>query len=432
MRFRTLSGADGLTVAGARRTGPEHFTYDDGTVLLILSPPRERRWSGVRLVADRGLEARLTSQGWDFRGSADVDALHLEAAEAADLDSDAPLSTVLGAFTELGGPATLGRFLVAGAVLDPTTFAGARCPSEQTALGVYRVARSRDGAFWAGLARLVAQWVAGRVQEDRMVHDLLGEGETHTRFVADAVLLLVADRQPDAVERALAHLDRLAVGHGPTRWWRHDSLEDGSDLVLNTHLHALLARRAAGAVDGDGEAALHLALTRRPSAVRSAAHAADLLVADLGRGALDGRRHAWVASCAHAAEMRAARQRHRHPHLLLPGGRTGRDVRAEPAPAYHTVNTADLASYAAATGDLLVRDAARSAARYARASGHWHALRRDRDPVVLLVPAALLRLGAERAARRWADRLRADGWAPAVGWPGHVDRLWERLPPGVP
>jgi hypothetical protein len=243
---------------------------------------------------------------------------------------------------------------------------------------------------------------------------------------------MAAAGREEALGRALSMLDAFAIGSGRDRWWQHDSLEErGADLVLNTHLHALLARRAAGLADDEGVSALHDALRRRPPRGRALAHAADLLVADVARSSLDGRRHAWVGRHAHGAEVRAARARHRTPHLLLPGGRTGRDVRPEPAPAYHTVNTADLAAYALVTGDLLVRDAAVGAARYARRSGHWRALLRDRDPVVLLVPSVLQRLGQVRDAERWAARLTAAGWAPALGWPGYVDQPCPRLPAGA-
>jgi hypothetical protein len=84
-------------------------------------------------------------------------------------------------------------------VLDPTDFGGARCPSEQTALGLYRAARLRGGAFWDGVAGLVAGWVAERVRAESPVHDLLGQGETHARFVADVL-------RPDPFLARLAEL----------------------------------------------------------------------------------------------------------------------------------------------------------------------------------------------------------------------------------
>jgi hypothetical protein len=94
------------------------------------------------------------------------------------------------------------------------------------------------------------------------------------------------------------------------------------------------------------------------------------------------------------------------------------------------VNTADLASYAVATRDPLVHKASEAAARYALWSGHWRGLLRDRDPIVLLIPPALLRLGQGRRAERWAERLVRHGFTPAIGWPGYVDRPWDRLPAG--
>ena len=80
---------------------------------------------------------------------------------------------------------------------------------------------------------------------------------------------------------------------------------------------------------------------------------------------------------------------------------------------------------------LLAQRRALAGARYARASGPWRSLLRDGDPVVLLVPAALQRLGLAAAAQRWADRLVAAGMAPALGWPGLLDQPWPRLPAGA-
>jgi hypothetical protein len=390
VQWQVVSGADGLVLpAGAHP----------------LTAPRRRAWEGVRLVGDVAVSSTRTADGWAFEGRAEVDVLIGPPPDVADD------LTVLGSFEVLD----LGRFLVGGQVLDATDFGGARCPSEQTALQLWRIARYRGGPFWDGVALVVADWVRTRLGQP---HDLLGEGETHTRFVADGVLLLAAvgEDRTDALEP-------LRVGD----WYVHDSLDDGRDRVLNTHLVALLARRAAGH-DGDvGVAALHAALAPA-TGPRSWAHGADLLAGDLAHGWLPRRRV--FAGHTHAAETRAARQRHRDGTLVLTTGRTGRDVRSEPAPAYHTVNTADLASYAVATRDPLVRKASEAAARYALWSGHWRGLLRDRDPIVLLIPPTLLRLGQVRRAERWAERLLRHGFTPAIGWPGYVDRPWDRLPAG--
>jgi hypothetical protein len=363
-----------------------------------LTGPRRRTWDGPRLVADEPVPAERTADGWTFRGEAELDVLTGPAPVAP------PALTVLGSFRVLD----LGAFLVGGQVVDTAL----RVPSEQTALQLWRIARWQGGAFWDGVAEVVADWVRGRLGEP---HDELG---LHTRFVADGVLLAAA-----VGEDRTAALEPLRAGD----WFVHDSRDDGSDRVLNTHVLALLARRAAGCLDEIGLPELHAAL-KVASGPRAWAHSADLLAGDLAHGWLPR----WPAFTGHthAAEMRAARQRARDKTLVLPSGRTGRDVRPVPAPAYHTVNVSDLASYAVATRDPLVRKAAAAAAEYAARSGHWRGLLRDRDPITLLVPAVLLRLGHPRAADRWAGRLIASGFAPAMGWPGHVDQPWDGLPAG--
>ncbi len=362
-----------------------------------LTGPRRRTWDNGRLVEDVEVAAARTADGWTFEGSAEIDVL-----VGPDPVAASPL-TVLGSFESLD----LGRMLVGGQVMD--TRLGV--PSEQTALQVWRIARHHGGAYWDGVAAAVAEWVRGRLGQPH--GDL-----THTRFVADGVLLLAAlgEDRTDALEP-------LRAGD----WFVHDSKDDGSDRVLNTHLSSLLALRANGSDDPRAVAELHRAVTRA-TGPRAWVHGVDLLAGDLAAGFFP--RHPALTGHTHASEVRAARQRHRDGSLVLPGGRTGRDVRGEPAPAYHTVNTADLASYAMATADPLVRKASEAAARYAQISGHWRGLLRDRDPITLLVPSILWRLGHRQAADRWAARLVQQGWAPALGWPGHIDRPWDLLPAG--
>src|SRR5438874_2575647 len=84
------------------------------------------------------------------------------------------------------------------------------------------------GPFWHAVARAVGEMVARRVTDapgGLPVHDLLGAGETHTRFVADAVLLLLADGRAEAAASALAGLDALSVPWRDGRWYLHDTLE---------------------------------------------------------------------------------------------------------------------------------------------------------------------------------------------------------------
>ena len=118
--------------------------------------------------------------------------------------------------------------------------------------------------------------------------------------------------------------------------------------------------------------------------------------------------------------------------MSLPGGWIARDITGEPAPSYFTVNLSDLAVLGRVRPTAASTAALRAGLRYARASGHFAAQRRDADPLAVLVPSLLRNAGSVEAARRAADDTGAAGWAPAIGWPGHEDHLWRDLPSGTP
>ena len=186
---------------------------------MVLGDPVTRRY------ADDGRLAESTAGG----PGAVVDVLELSADEVAAFEaSPAPVPMlVTGSFTAVRGADTLGRFLVGGAVLDTNVFDGHRCPSEQTALGLWRIARLRGGAFWDGVADLIAAWVETRITSAvgvGPVHSVWGDGETHVRFLADAALLLLAAER-SAASRAVDLLEQFAVPLGGGQWFVHDSLE---------------------------------------------------------------------------------------------------------------------------------------------------------------------------------------------------------------
>src|SRR3954471_13107664 len=252
-QWRTTRIETALELSGWRQTAPGRLQDRAGGVLLLVGEPAARRWT-----AD-GILVGTHPVAWSLEGIADAAALrvaepaevdlielHGDAAEAVD-EAVAPM-TVLGSFAPLGGPSTLGRFLVGDQVLDTNDFGGRRCPSEQTALSLYRIARLRAGAFWSGVADHLTDVVASRLAATPTpAHGVYGGDETHTRFLADAALLLQAAGREDGARRAVEGLDRLSVPYGGGRWTLHDSMErDAGDnrLVLNTHVQATLARLA--------------------------------------------------------------------------------------------------------------------------------------------------------------------------------------------
>lgn len=436
-RWRTERVTDALELPGWSPESAGRLRARDGALLLVTGAPAARAWTadGI-LTAQRPVDWTVEPTGDGVRlrvgepASIDLLELHGAAAAAADRDPGDPM-TVLGSFAPVTGPVSLGAFLVGDEVLDTNDFGGRRCPSEQTALSLYRIARHRGGALWAGVANHVADIVARRVARspDRLpVHGVYGGTETHTRFLADAVLLLLAHGDDVGAARAVAGLDRLAVRYAGGRWTLHDSTErdDGVNrLVLNTHVQATVARAAAGDDVTDDLRALDAALRLRPPRPVGVRLAARLACADAAHGLL-GR------PTGGRAQERAAQARRDRPHLALPGGWIARDAGEGPAPAYLTVNIYDLAALCANRPTPDAAAALRRALRYAHVSGYFRGQQRDRHPQACVQPIALRMAGRPRAAARAAARARAGGWAPAVGWPGHADSLWPRLAAGTP
>src|SRR5207302_9741426 len=130
-----------------------------------------------------------------------------------------------------------------------------------------------------------------------------------------------ADGRAEAASAALAGLDAMRVPWRDGRWYVHDTLERDAarnDLVLNTHVHAVIAASAASSDVTPALEALDAALSMRGERARGAVLAAMLAVSDRLR--TRGRGHA----LAHRAQHMGARARVRSPHLRLPGGWIGR------------------------------------------------------------------------------------------------------------
>jgi hypothetical protein len=378
--------------------------------------------------------------------SAELDVVDLGVTAAQDYEhGHHPPLTVIGAFASLSAPEDLSRFLVGGTVLDTVEFLGRRCPSEQTALSIYRVARLRGGAFWDGVATHVAEVVAQRVERAAgaaPVHDLMGHRETHVRFLVDAALLLLAEAEHKGdsrfgalSRRVLDALDGFSVPWAGGTWYLHDSLERDTEinhLVLNTHVHALVVRLAAGRRIDDGLLALDRSLSLTGEGTRSAVLAATLAVSDRmrasSRGALAdaGQRLNWMAQAS------AGRSRARAPRLRLPGGWMARDIGPSPNPAYLMVNLHDLAVLQRNRSTIVAGRALRAGIRYGRFSGFFDAERTLGNVAAVLLPIALANAGYLSAARQEATRLRRHGVDPAVGWPGFTDQLWSQLASGTP
>ena len=328
--------------------------------------------------------------------------------------------TVVGSFEPIARREDVERFVVDGEVLDTNLFGGRRCPSEQTALSIYRIARLRG---WTDVARRMAGWVERRVAEaDGLpVHDLLGRGESHTRFLADAALLLEAEGRSGPALLVHRRLDDLAA---PGPWYRHDTVEaeaGENHLVLNTHVHTLVSRAACGLPIDAGLRVLDEVLRRPGERGKAPLQAALVGLADLLRAAPFAplRERGWRLS--EVAHHSAARSRVRSPHLALPGGWLARDALPTPTPSYLTVNLHDLSVLSRiAPHAVAARRALRRGIAWARGTGFLRAQRLAGDPLVVLAPVFL------------RDTRVAEGLDPCIGWPGLEDRLWPRLPAGTP
>jgi hypothetical protein len=343
---------------------------------------------------------------------------------------------VVGSFATLGGPADLGRFLVGGHVLDTTDFDGRRCPSEQTALALWRVCRLRGGPLWDGVADHIVAWVAHRINAAAAsgpVHDLWRQRETHVRFLADALLLLAAAGDP-AARAARSQLDHYARTTAVGRWFAHDSLEVArahSDLVLNTHAQSVAATLAQGDLDCDAAAALDRSLEvrrDRRGLLLGAALTSSTLVRQLRPRA--------AARLAERFDYRVRESVSRHlartETLRLPLGYIGRDALVKVSPPYYLItNIYDLGVLAANGGSPTVRDAARRAWRWAAMSGALRAFVDDAHPMASLLPVICQQQGREDQAARVADRVVGAGGHPVPGWPDHCDQPWSSLRAGT-
>lgn len=423
---------------------------DDGRRLWLMNPPSVRRWSpSGTLVSD------LPSR-WELRGNrlgsaderAEADIVELGAAEADAMASDRSAAmTVLGSFATLSGPSSLGRFVVSGRVLDTNLFDGRRVSSEQTALALYRVLRMRRSPFWEGAARHVVEEVVRRVESSPPgagpVHDVWGRGETHTRFLTDAWLLLLAGAEHSprdariaaAADRAAELVEGLGIGFGGGRWYVHDSLElagGANDRVLNTHAQVVAARLAAGLPTDAAVAALDEVLERPPLTSAAVGAALGLAAADAVSAAMPPRWSHRADALGRAAHRSAAGHRRRNQYLQGPLGHIARDVSETVAPPYYlTVNLYDLGVLAANADLPRVRRAFQAGVRYARRSGFFRAQLRDGHALAALVPTVLAQAGLPRAAERAAASAQRAGVAPTPGWPGYEDEPWRRLRRGT-
>ncbi len=438
---------------------PGWFPEDDrlfhdraGRRLWLCQPPARRTWTSTgTLESDAPVVWKLNEgpegSSVEVEEPAEVDLMELDReAAAAFVDDRSTPMTVLGSFAPIGSAPMLDRFLVGGRVLDTNDFAGRRCPSEQTALALYRIARLRGGAFWDAVAELIAGWTADRFEasgEGLPVHDLWGEGETHARFIADGALLLVAEAERvesplirSAAADAVDALERFAVAWGGGTWYVHDSLERSlprPQLVLNTHVQALITRLAAGRDIVEGLVALEHALRLTGERRRRAVIGSGLVVAALLGARAGGSVSAWADRLASRGVTAAVRSHARRPALRLPGGWIERDVSPKPAGAYYfTVNLYDLAGLAHNVElPPSARRALRSGLRLARA-GFFRHQERQESPTAVLHPVILRLAERHGAARRSARRLTASGVSPCLGWPGTTDALFSRLQPGSP
>jgi hypothetical protein len=425
----------------------------DGRRLWIMNPPVAREWTTTRRLAAetpmgwsltgdaRGIVLRCESNG---RARSEVDFVDLdpEAAAALLADTSEPM-LVLGSFSTLSSAMTIGQFLVGGEVLDTTDFGGHRVISEQTALSLYRIARRRSGPFWDLVSSHLTSYVAGRVDAvgaGRLVHDMWGAGESHARFVADAALLLIAASEHDpgatdvaeSARRAVRLLDDFGRPCGGGTWYAHDTSEIDAgrhDLVLNTHLQAILVRLAAGLEVAGAMRAARAALETVPEWSRGriigyglrAASIVGLASNDLGD------------RCADRLRRSAVGIQHRTSRVMFPGGWIARDASGHAAPDYYlTVNLNDLAAVAAnvPVDGGVARPLARGL-RFAR-TGFITQERRRLVPTAALVPNLLRISGDVAGAHHAAARLRRSAMPPAIGWPGFEDHLWARLRAGTP
>lgn len=438
----------GVSLAGARVDGDDLVRFPDGAVTYVLNAPATRRWGQYGDLADArpvGWSLEAGSDGAVLKAAeagAEVDLLELTGDAASAFLTDAPEPmTIVPLFEPIGGVRELGQYLTGGRVLTGT--ASIKKPIDSTSLALYRTARLRGGPMWLGVAAHVAEVTAARVEQvPALTHDMWSAGETHVRFVNDALLLLVAHAEHTgeqrfrvAATRVCGLLDELSVDLPEGRWVLHDSRErdaDRNDFVLNTHVQAIIALMAAGRDVRAELAALETALTPRVTGFAGIGAAGAIAAAETVRAR--GPRRT-VRRRIPTAYARAARAAYHARALRFPGGWIARDLSGRRAPGrYLTVNLGDLAALAGSMRSpppLLARSMARGV-RFALRGGFFRAEVRDATPMSALIPAILQSVGEhDRAAAAAAD-CREAGIAPLPGWPGYPGRLWSRLGSGEP
>jgi hypothetical protein len=431
---------------------PRVIRLGDGLLTYVLNPPAVRRWRQYGDLADaEPADWSLTEDAAGARLSAadtgsEVDLLELgsEAARAFTDDRPEPL-TAIPSFKPIGPARDLGEWFVAGRVLSGIE--RQKKPVESTSLSLYRIARLRGGPLWNGIAEHLASDTAVRIEdrsETRLVHDIWKLGETHTRYLNDAVLLMAAhaewtggERWTDACAQVCAVVDSFTVDAYGGRWVLHDSVERDAgrnDRVLNTQVQGILARLAAGRDIGAHLHATAAALSPRVASLAGLRSAAELALLETVR-ARGPRRY--VRRRVSPVYTRASDVCTRAGAFRLPGGWIARDLSGKRRPPrYLTVNLGDMAALSLSLGATRTPPGFErwltDGIRFARASGFFGAELRDGTPMATLIPTVLRLAGYDDHALHAADAARAAGLTPTVGWPGYTDHLWSRLGAGSP
>jgi hypothetical protein len=447
VRLTTVAASsEGVAFPQARIEGSRRIRFADGSLTCVLNEPAIRSWGPHDDLANlEPVEWKLAEENGDVRlvaarDGAEADLLELgpDAARALESERPEPL-TVVPSFRPLGPATELGDYLVGGRVL--TGSETRRKPVDATSLSLYRIARFRGGPVWAAIADHVAEVTATRVEQaegGNLVHHIWTGGETHVRYLNDAILLLAAhaarvreERWQAALDRACALLDEHFTRDLPSgRWVLHDSLErDGgrNDWVLNTHLQAILARQAAGHDVRAQLAAAVATLEPRAGGLAGLRAAAALVAAETLRARAPRRYARRRMASAYQRAGDACNAAHA---LRLPGGWIARDLTGKRRRVHYlTVNLVDLAGVVQAIPNAPPALARHLAAgmRFGRASGFFRAETREATPLSGLIPTLHRLVGEHDRARASAERARSAGLSPMLGWPGYEDALWPRL-----
>lgn len=451
-QLRTVSFRKGEQVLPRYRIGgARELVADNGRRVWLLNPPELRIWSDDSLLSrhEVGWGLRQVDDGvaiWTDDRRAEADLVELSHVAAEELSGPAREGlAVTPMCVPLHGPVDLSNYLVGARVIAPgSSDPYPRFPVDQTALSVYRIARWHGGAFWDGVANHIASATVERVMRaptSGPITDLWGHREVHVRFLADTVLLLAAhaEARPGthvnlALDRACRALEAYAMPWQGGQWIAHDSIEKQAgrnDLVLNTHIHAIVAMKAAGGDVTGPRQSLNIVLQSCVSGSAGRALGGALAVADLSRAHLPRRVSTRIASRIHQSSAKYASEQRR---LRFPGGFIARDASGQPAPWYYfAVNLNDLAVAMRNFPTPEIANALERALQFAKRSHYLHAQLRWRDSLTPTIAPAILRNASDdSAASAAAARALQSGLAPTIGWPGYVDALWSRLAPGTP